>query len=87
VLFSAGCGSVQHVSCFSHVTTYGHSSPSICTLLRSMHAYTGDWEILLLSNLENKTFKKNYFQSLTVKFQQMPDCFIVREEVICVELF
>lgn len=52
VLFSESCGSVQRVSCFSHVTTYWHSSPSICTLLRSMHAYAGDWEILLLSNLE-----------------------------------
>lgn len=52
LLFSEGCGSVQHVSCFSHVTTYWHSSPNICTLLRSMHAYTGDWEILFLSNLE-----------------------------------
>lgn len=52
VLFSEGCGSVRQVSCFSHVTTYRHSSPSVCTLLRSMHAYTGDWEILLLSNSE-----------------------------------
>lgn len=88
-LFPEGRGSTQHVCCFPHVTACWHGSPSACTLpLSSTHVWAGQWEILPLSNLETLNLKKSYFQSLAAEFQQVPfGRFIVREEVICVELF
>lgn len=90
VLCSEGYRSVQHVSCFSHVTTDWHSPPRRL-YPATLHAYTGTWrfEFWVIRKLKLFFFlKKIYISKVSqLKFQQVPDCFIVKEEVIRVELF